>query len=152
MSKLMYKPIRVYKSDINDEVEKLEKKQGVPKGVNSEKHERCVQSVKKDGKDKSSAYAICNASMKKAYSEDINDLVEGKVVKKSLADTLEGLSGEELKKAVENLDDSQKELLKSYLEELAKSKIVTRNGRRFYASGPSKGKEVGTVRGRGGKK
>lgn len=36
-------------------------------------------------------------------------------------------------------------------EELEKAKIVTRQGRRFYADGPSKGKEVGTVRGKGRK-
>lgn len=36
-------------------------------------------------------------------------------------------------------------------ELLKKAKIVTRNGRRYYASGPSTGKEVGTVRNRGGK-
>ena len=46
--------------------ERLEKKQGVPKGVDPAKHERCVLDVKADGKDKSSAYAICNASMNKA--------------------------------------------------------------------------------------
>ena len=45
--------------------ERLEKKQGVPKGVDPAKHERCVLDVKADGKDKSSAYAICNASMNK---------------------------------------------------------------------------------------
>ena len=45
--------------------EDLEKKQGVPKGVDPAKHERCVMDVKADGKDKSSAYAICNASMNK---------------------------------------------------------------------------------------
>ena len=45
--------------------EDLEKKQGVPKGVDPAKHERCVMDVKADGKDKSSAYAICNASINK---------------------------------------------------------------------------------------
>ena len=46
--------------------ERLMKKQGVPKGVDPAKHERCVMDVKADGKDKSSAYAICNSSMNKA--------------------------------------------------------------------------------------
>ena len=45
--------------------EDLEKKQGVPKGVDPAKHERCVMDVKASGKDKSSAYAICNSSMNK---------------------------------------------------------------------------------------
>lgn len=51
--------------------DKLAKKQGVPKGVDPDKHERCVKDVKKQGKDKSSAYAICNASMKKAFRENL---------------------------------------------------------------------------------
>ena len=53
---------RIRKS-ITDHI--LEKKQGVPEGVDPAKHERCVLDVKADGKDKSSAYAICNSSMKK---------------------------------------------------------------------------------------
>lgn len=44
---------------------KMEKKQGVPKGVDSAKHERCVKDVKKQGHNKSSAYAICNAALNK---------------------------------------------------------------------------------------
>lgn len=60
-------------SNMLDELNKacadLKKKQGVPKGVASTKHERCVKDVKKKGHDKSSAYAICNASMKKAAQE-----------------------------------------------------------------------------------
>lgn len=49
--------------------EDLQKKQGVPKGVDPAKHERCVKEVKAKGHDKSSAYAICNASVKKSFSE-----------------------------------------------------------------------------------
>lgn len=48
---------------------KLEKKQGVPEGADPATHERCVKDVKAEGHDKSSAFAICNASgagMKKA--------------------------------------------------------------------------------------
>lgn len=48
---------------------KLKKKKGVPKGVDSEKHERCIRQVKQKGHDKSSAYAICNASMTKSRGE-----------------------------------------------------------------------------------
>lgn len=57
--------------------EDLEKKQGVPKGADPAVHEKCVNDVKAQGQDKSSAYAICNASgagMKKAedcaYSDE----------------------------------------------------------------------------------
>ena len=53
---------RIRKS-ITDHI--LEKKQGVPKGVDPAKHERCVMDVKAEGNDKSSAFAICNSSMKK---------------------------------------------------------------------------------------
>ena len=53
---------RIRKS-ITDHI--LEKKQGVPKGVDPAKHERCVMDVKSQGNDKSSAFAICNSSMKK---------------------------------------------------------------------------------------
>lgn len=60
---------QIIKSDgdnmLEDEKE-LKKKQGVPKGVDPDKHERCVKDVKKQGHDKSSAYAICNSSMKKS--------------------------------------------------------------------------------------
>lgn len=44
----------------------LRKKQGVPKGVDPAKHERCVQDVKEQGHGKESAIKICNASMNKA--------------------------------------------------------------------------------------
>lgn len=48
--------------------EVLEKKQGVPEGVDPEKHERCVKEVKKQGKG-TNPYAVCNASMKKSKEE-----------------------------------------------------------------------------------
>ena len=51
--------------------EVLKKKQGVPAGVNPEKHERCVKEVKAQGHDKSSAFAICNSSMKKSFLEKL---------------------------------------------------------------------------------
>lgn len=44
---------------------KFYKKQGVPEGVDPDKHERCVKDVKSKGHDKSSAYAICNSSLNK---------------------------------------------------------------------------------------
>jgi hypothetical protein len=44
---------------------KLEKKQGVPSGVDPAKHERCVLAVKKQGKGVN-PYAVCNASLQKA--------------------------------------------------------------------------------------
>lgn len=46
------------------EKELLTEKQGVPKGVDPEKHERCVKSVKKDS-DVDNPYAVCNASLQK---------------------------------------------------------------------------------------
>lgn len=45
--------------------EKLAKKQGVPEGVDPEKHEDCVHDVKAEGHGKVSAIKICNASMQK---------------------------------------------------------------------------------------
>ncbi len=45
--------------------EKMYKKQGIPKGVDSAAHERCVKDVKKDP-GVTNAYAVCNAAMKKS--------------------------------------------------------------------------------------
>ena len=44
-------------------MEDLSKK--APKGVDPEKHEKCVKDVKKQGKDVGSAHAICTSTMKK---------------------------------------------------------------------------------------
>lgn len=46
----------------------LKKKQGVPKGVDPVKHERCVKDVKRQGKGYN-PYAVCSASMKKSKVE-----------------------------------------------------------------------------------
>jgi hypothetical protein len=51
--------------------EELDKK--APKGVDPEKHERCVMDVKEQGHDVGSAHAICTASMKKADSGKFSD-------------------------------------------------------------------------------
>lgn len=48
--------------------EDLEKKQGMKTGLDPKKFERCVMAVKKQGKTKGSAHAICNASMQKSES------------------------------------------------------------------------------------
>lgn len=72
-SKFLSKLENMEKSPSKKEEDKeLEKKQGVPKGVNPKKHERCVKDVKDQGKDKSSAYAICNASLKKSFLEKLS--------------------------------------------------------------------------------
>lgn len=55
-------------SDMESDKKKLKKKQGVPKGVDPAKHERCVRDVKKQPGVKN-PYAICNASLKKGNSE-----------------------------------------------------------------------------------
>ena len=62
--RLKPKQKRNIRKSVRDHI--LKKKQGVPEGVDPAKHERCVMDVKADGKDKSSAYAICNSSMNKA--------------------------------------------------------------------------------------
>ena len=49
---------------VKPEDDNLNKKQGVPKGVDPAKHERCVREVKKQG-GKYNPYAVCNASLKK---------------------------------------------------------------------------------------
>ena len=69
---------RNMKKSLKDRI--LEKKQGVPKGVDPAKHERCVLDVKADGQDKSSAYAICNASMNKA-EEALEKFLAGAALK-----------------------------------------------------------------------
>jgi hypothetical protein len=50
--------------------EYFEKK--APRGVDPEKHERCVQQVKRQGKNVGSAHAICTSAMKKANDYDYN--------------------------------------------------------------------------------
>lgn len=47
----------------------LEKKQGVPKGVDPKKHESCVKQVKAEGK-VDNPWAVCNASLQKGIGED----------------------------------------------------------------------------------
>ena len=49
------------------EKELLVEKQGVPKGVSPDKHERCVKAVKKDSS-VDNPYAVCNASLTKESS------------------------------------------------------------------------------------
>ena len=107
--------------------EELEKKQGVPAGVDPDKHERCVLDVKADGKDKSSAYAICNASMGKSEVDEEVDMV-AKAMEFSTMDpineiqkTVLELGPEGIKKALPNMTDENKELLNNILEEMNKS-------------------------------
>ncbi len=61
-----YKKLAIIEGDNHD----LEKKQGVPEGVDPDKHERCVLDVKKQGK-KVNPYAICSASLGKAVSDSL---------------------------------------------------------------------------------
>ena len=115
--------------DNDEEVEKagLYKKQGVPKGVDPAKHERCVMDVKADGKDKSSAFAICNASMNKSEVDlEIEEMAKTmeystmdpiQEIKKAISE----LGPEGLKKALPNMTDENKELLNNVLEEMNKS-------------------------------
>ena len=74
--------------------EKLEKKQGVPKGVDPAKHERCVMDVKASGKDKSSAFAICNSSMNKA-DEDMEKVLPlaGKTIFRTIQNLVKPAGG-----------------------------------------------------------
>jgi hypothetical protein len=75
------------------------KKQGVPKGVNPEKHEEMVHALKREGYPKESAYAITNAKLKKDMemycSEDHEHTAECKLPPKG-----EKLEKEEEKEAV----------------------------------------------------
>jgi len=56
------KEAKKQKKELKNYKKKMEKKQGVPEGADPEVHERCIKDVKNQGKDKSSAFAICNAS------------------------------------------------------------------------------------------
>ena len=107
--------------------ENLEKKQGVPKGVDPAKHERCVMDVKADGKDKSSAYAICNSSMNKSEIElEIEELSKTmefatmnpvEEIKKAVME----LGPEGVRKAMPTMTDENKILLNDILEDMNKS-------------------------------
>ena len=107
--------------------EDLEKKQGVPKGVDPAKHERCVMDVKADGKDKSSAYAICNASMNKSEIElEIDELSKTmefatmnpvEEIKKAVME----LGPEGVRKAMPTMTNENKILLNDILEDMNKS-------------------------------
>lgn len=55
---------------------KLEKKQGVPEGVDPAKHEDCVHDVKAEGHGKVSAIKICNASMSKGDDMDSKECMD----------------------------------------------------------------------------
>ena len=107
--------------------EDLEKKQGVPEGVDPAKHERCVLDVKADGKDKSSAYAICNASMNKSEIElEIEELSKTmefatmnpvEEIKKAVME----LGPEGVRKAMPTMTNENKILLNDILEDMNKS-------------------------------
>lgn len=119
----------------NEETEEeLKKKQGVPKGADPATHERCVQHLKDQGHDKSSAYAICNAAgagMKKSEETNMSKSIEEQIeemadkMEKSTQDpseaireTIMKLGSEGLQKALPNLSDEQRELLKSTIAEM----------------------------------
>ena len=107
--------------------EDLEKKQGVPEGVDPAKHERCVMDVKADGKDKSSAYAICNSSMNKSEIElEIDELSKNmelatmnpvEEIKKAVME----LGPEGVRKAMPTMTEENKILLNDILEDMNKS-------------------------------
>lgn len=137
--------------------EDLEKKQGVPTGVDPAKHERCVKEVKKQGKDKSSAYAICNASMKKSQetnmpksiNEEIEEMAKSMETAtidpfENLMETVQELGPEGIKKALPNMNDTQKKLLKSVLENMNKSVEMddVYDGDRKFAKVPQLGTEI----------
>lgn len=107
----------IKKEKIEKALEKLKKKQGVPEGVDPAKQERCVKEVKAQGHDKSSAFAICNASMKKAEKETEEPEVEMPAKEavsehKRLVNVLESDSKEDDKKEAKK----QKKELKEYEE------------------------------------
>lgn len=105
-------PKKEAKKEKAEDKEELEKKQGVPKGADPATHERCVQDVKAQGKDKSSAYAICNAAgagMKKS-----EEMEKGRVKEAMLSEQYEGYQTEEEKALLEAFGWSKdKELFKS---------------------------------------
>lgn len=118
---------------LNKADEDIKKKQGVPKGVDPAKHERCVKEVKKQGKDKSSAYAICNSSIKKSEElnmSDINKEIDemSETMEKSTKDpkdllksTIIKLGPEGIKKALPTLSDEQRFMLTEVLQDMKKS-------------------------------
>lgn len=110
---------KLYTGDINDLVEEVEKAIGVPKGVDPEKHERCVKDVKKQGHDKSSAYAICNASMKKSdtIKTPKDEMVEEH---KRLIGVLESDSHKDDKKEAKK----QKKELKGYMKKSTDANLI----------------------------
>ncbi|RMG80257.1 MAG: hypothetical protein D6707_06715 [Bacteroidetes bacterium] len=63
----IYNDPDTFKTDNKKYATVLKKKRGVPKGVDPDKQERCVRDVKAQGKDKTSAIKICNASLEKKY-------------------------------------------------------------------------------------
>lgn len=58
--------------------EKLEKKQGVPKGVDPQKYENCIHDVKKQSPDVN-PYAVCNASLQKGDEFDYNSQMRNRL-------------------------------------------------------------------------
>ena len=152
IEKSMYKMCKACGTDLCDGKECLMKKQGVPKGADPATHERCVKDVKKQGKDKSSAYAICNAAgagMKKSIDEMIDEVLDYDY--SSELSEEENLGLDEICKSF----GYDEELISDYLEtdsdedadSLEKAKTVSRNGMRYYSDGPHAGKLVGSVRG-----
>lgn len=77
---------KMHKKGKMKKAEDMEKKQGVPKGVDPSKQERCVRKLK--GEPGKNPYAICNASMKKG--ESITDEVRAALgeIRKSVEEQL----------------------------------------------------------------
>lgn len=114
----------------NEDVEKsnLKKKKGVPEGVDSAKHERCVQQVKEQGHDKESAIKICNESLSKSMSVDeaVSMIMSDKY---EVKDVMNKLSS-----------DEKKEKVLQKLREKDKNK-AEKAGRCWEGYKPVKGKE-----------
>lgn len=93
--------------------ESLKKKQGVPKGVDPAKHERCVRQVKR--KDVKNPYAVCNASLQKSWKEEID-----KISKRTLNKAL----NKESNMTTKSKEDVKKELVKSLTEKFEGKEIT----------------------------
>lgn len=118
---------------------KVEKK--APKGVNPDKHERCVKDVKRQGHDVGSAHAICTSSMKKKKKENFytsnvhKALVAGCAVGTPSSKTgTSALSKNQIRKVFKSLSEDafsrfekKEELIKFLTNKLPNSKEVEVN-------------------------
>jgi hypothetical protein len=87
-------------------------KKRAPKGVDPEKHERCVKEVKRKGRSVGSAHAICTAAMKKGESQ-----VES-------GEKVEAEHKDSIKRIIQDTKAGKLKPLKEYYRGIAKEHLV----------------------------